>query len=240
MPIYRSGTIGKAKEDLEAQTAGAVGGAARARRRRRMGQRQQGAGHAGVAAIPVVPLYISALYRVMKEAGTHEGTAEQIARLFRDHLGPGRTPATDAGGRIRIDDLGDGSGGAGAGQRDVEDGDQRDPDVGDRLRRVQARLSRAVRLRGSGRRLRGLSRPRFRLRSRLVGRRDAPVSPAAGRGSLSPLRPFRDGDAQRGDRSPGRLLRFAPCRDPAPSGRRAGARASVSRAAAPVFPSLAK
>ena len=50
------------------------------------------------AAIPVVPLYISALYQVMKEAGTHEGTAEQIARLFRDHLGPGRTPATDAGG----------------------------------------------------------------------------------------------------------------------------------------------
>jgi enoyl-[acyl-carrier protein] reductase/trans-2-enoyl-CoA reductase (NAD+) len=42
---------------------------------------------------------------VMKEAGTHEGTAEQIARLFRDHLGPGRTPRTDAGGRIRIDDL---------------------------------------------------------------------------------------------------------------------------------------
>ena len=41
----------------------------------------------------------------MKEAGTHEGTAEQIARLFRDHLGPGRTPKTDAGGRIRIDDL---------------------------------------------------------------------------------------------------------------------------------------
>ena len=41
----------------------------------------------------------------MKEAGTHEGTAEQIARLMRDHLGPGRTPRTDDGGRIRIDDL---------------------------------------------------------------------------------------------------------------------------------------
>ena len=46
----------------------------------------------------MVPLYISALYKVMKEAGTHEGTAEQIARLFRDHLAPGRTPTTDAGG----------------------------------------------------------------------------------------------------------------------------------------------
>jgi len=57
------------------------------------------------SAIPVVPLYISALFKVMKAAGTHEGTAEQIARLFRDHLGPGRTPAVDAAGRIRIDDL---------------------------------------------------------------------------------------------------------------------------------------
>ena len=56
------------------------------------------------SAIPVVPLYISALFKVMKAAGTHEGTAEQIARLLRDHLGPGRTPTTDAAGRIRIDD----------------------------------------------------------------------------------------------------------------------------------------
>jgi enoyl-[acyl-carrier protein] reductase/trans-2-enoyl-CoA reductase (NAD+) len=103
-PIYRSGTIGKAKEDLETRTA-ELSGALR--------ERVGGAAWVSVnkalvtqasAAIPVVPLYISALYRVMKEAGTHEGTAEQIARLFRDHLGPGRTPATDAGGRIRIDD----------------------------------------------------------------------------------------------------------------------------------------
>jgi enoyl-[acyl-carrier protein] reductase/trans-2-enoyl-CoA reductase (NAD+) len=104
MPIYRDGTIGKAKEDLERQTT-----ALSAAMRERIG----GGAWVSVnkalvtqasAAIPVVPLYISALYRVMKEAGTHEGTAEQIARLFRDHLGPGRTPATDAGGRIRIDD----------------------------------------------------------------------------------------------------------------------------------------
>ena len=51
-----------------------------------------------------MPLYISLLYKVMKEAGTHEGTAEQIARLYRDHLTPGRTPAVDGAGRIRIDD----------------------------------------------------------------------------------------------------------------------------------------
>lgn len=104
MPIYRSGTIGRAKEDLEAKTA-----ALSAALREKLG----GAAWVSVnkalvtqasAAIPVVPLYISALYKVMKEAGTHEGTAEQIARLFRDHVAPGRTPATDAGGRIRIDD----------------------------------------------------------------------------------------------------------------------------------------
>src|SRR4029453_16266168 len=94
MPIYRSGTIGRAKEDLEAKTT-ALSAA--------MSEKIGGAAWVSVnkalvtqasAAIPVVPLYISALYKVMKEAGTHEGTAEQIARLFRDHLAPGRTPAT--------------------------------------------------------------------------------------------------------------------------------------------------
>jgi enoyl-[acyl-carrier protein] reductase/trans-2-enoyl-CoA reductase (NAD+) len=93
-PIYRSGTIGRAKEDLEA-TARALSATLRAR--------VGGAAYVS-AAIPVVPLYISLLYKVMKEAATHEGTAAQIARLFRDHLAPGRTPALDDAGRIRIDD----------------------------------------------------------------------------------------------------------------------------------------
>src|SRR5262249_43199456 len=57
------------------------------------------------SAIPVVPLYISILYKLMKQQGTHEGTAEQIARLFRDHLGPGKKPVLDQDGRIRVDDL---------------------------------------------------------------------------------------------------------------------------------------
>jgi len=104
-PIYRSGTIGKAKEHLEA-TARALS--------TELGARVDGAAYVSVnkalvtqasSAIPVVPLYISMLYKVMKEKGTHEGTAEQIARLFRDHLAPGRTPTLDDGGRIRIDDL---------------------------------------------------------------------------------------------------------------------------------------
>jgi len=104
-PVYRSGTIGKAKEHLEA-TARALG--------RRLGERLGGEAYVSVnkalvtqasSAIPVVPLYISILYKIMKARGTHEGTAEQIARLFRDHLAPGRQPRLDAGGRIRIDDL---------------------------------------------------------------------------------------------------------------------------------------
>jgi enoyl-[acyl-carrier protein] reductase/trans-2-enoyl-CoA reductase (NAD+) len=104
-PIYRSGTIGKAKEHLE-ETARALA--------TELDARLGGGAYVSVnkalvtqasSAIPVVPLYISILYKVMKAEGTHEGTAEQIARLFRDHLAPGRTPTLDAGGRIRIDDL---------------------------------------------------------------------------------------------------------------------------------------
>jgi enoyl-[acyl-carrier protein] reductase/trans-2-enoyl-CoA reductase (NAD+) len=100
-PIYTNGTIGKAKEHLEESTA-------------RMNE-QFGAGTAYVSvnkalvtqassAIPVVPLYISLLYKVMKEAGLHEGTIEQIQRLFTDHLSSGSGPELDEKGRIRIDD----------------------------------------------------------------------------------------------------------------------------------------
>lgn len=103
-PIYRSGTIGKAKEHLE-QTAMALD--------RSLRETVGGAAYVSVnkalvtqasSAIPVVPLYISILYKLMKAKGTHEGTAAQIRRLFETHLGPGRTPALDAAGRIRIDD----------------------------------------------------------------------------------------------------------------------------------------
>ena len=56
------------------------------------------------SAIPVVPLYTSILYKVMKANGTHEGTIEQIVRLFAEHLAPGKTPVVDEKGRIRVDD----------------------------------------------------------------------------------------------------------------------------------------
>ena len=54
------------------------------------------------AAIPIVPLYISLLYRVMKDAGLHEGCIEQMDRLFMEKLPKG--PETDEEGRIRLDD----------------------------------------------------------------------------------------------------------------------------------------
>ncbi len=54
------------------------------------------------AAIPVVPLYISLLYRVMKDAGLHEGCIEQMNRLFLDKLVG--DVETDDQGRIRMDD----------------------------------------------------------------------------------------------------------------------------------------
>ncbi|HRE33010.1 MAG TPA: bifunctional NADH-specific enoyl-ACP reductase/trans-2-enoyl-CoA reductase, partial [Candidatus Berkiella sp.] len=57
------------------------------------------------AAIPVVPLYISLLYKVMKEKQLHEGCIEQIARLFQDRLyNANASIPVDAQGLIRIDD----------------------------------------------------------------------------------------------------------------------------------------
>jgi enoyl-[acyl-carrier protein] reductase/trans-2-enoyl-CoA reductase (NAD+) len=100
-PIYTNGTIGRAKEHLEESAA-------------RINSRF-GAGSAYVSvnkalvtqassAIPVVPLYISLLYKVMKEADLHEGCIEQIQRLFAEHLASGGAPVLDEKGRIRIDD----------------------------------------------------------------------------------------------------------------------------------------
>lgn len=56
------------------------------------------------AAIPIVPLYISILYKVMKEKQVHEGCIEQMYRLFHDKLF-GNSPVLDSEGMIRLDDL---------------------------------------------------------------------------------------------------------------------------------------
>ena len=56
------------------------------------------------SAIPVIPLYISLLYKIMKAEGIHEGCIEQIQRLYADRLYSGEAVPTDDKGRIRIDD----------------------------------------------------------------------------------------------------------------------------------------
>jgi len=102
-PIYRSGTIGRAKEHLE-QTAAALTGELASLGGRALVSVNKALVTQASSAIPIVPLYISILYKVMKEGGTHEGTIQQIVRLFRDHLAPGVQPKVDEEGRIRIDD----------------------------------------------------------------------------------------------------------------------------------------
>ena len=57
------------------------------------------------SAIPVVPLYISILYKIMKAAGTHEGCIEQMQRLFAGHIYAPEGPRFDEAGRVRVDDL---------------------------------------------------------------------------------------------------------------------------------------
>jgi enoyl-[acyl-carrier protein] reductase/trans-2-enoyl-CoA reductase (NAD+) len=57
------------------------------------------------AAIPAIALYISLVYRIMKEKGLHETAIEQMRRLFREHIAPGKTPKLDAEGRVRLDEF---------------------------------------------------------------------------------------------------------------------------------------
>ncbi|HET6486389.1 MAG TPA: enoyl-ACP reductase FabV [Spirochaetia bacterium] len=102
-PVYREGTIGRAKEHLEATALGldaslkALGGRAVVAVNKAVVTQAS-------AVIPFVPLYIAILYRVMKELGTHEGSIEQMDRLLRDRLyGEGGIPVDEAG-RVRLDE----------------------------------------------------------------------------------------------------------------------------------------
>ncbi len=103
--IYRSGTIGRAKEHLEVtaqvlneQLSADLGGGAWVSVNKAVVTQAS-------VAIPGLPLYISILFKVMKERGLHEGTIEQIVRLYRDHIASDAAPVTDSGDRIRLDDL---------------------------------------------------------------------------------------------------------------------------------------
>jgi len=101
--IYRNGTIGHAKEDLEA-TAHRLAAKLAPTGGRAFVSINKALVTQASSALPVVPLYISLLYKVMKERGTHEGCIEQIQRLFAERLANGASPQLDAVGRVRIDD----------------------------------------------------------------------------------------------------------------------------------------
>ncbi len=104
-PIYREGTIGKAKEHLE-KTALALDKRLQAHNKgRALISVNKGLVTQASAAIPVVPLYISILYKVMKNKNIHEGCIEQMWRLFADYLCVAGPLALDDKQRIRLDDL---------------------------------------------------------------------------------------------------------------------------------------
>ena len=98
-PVYKNGTIGTAKLDVER--------ASRAIHEKYGIEAYVSVNKAVVtqasSAIPVVPLYISILFKIMKAKGTHEGCIEQIVRLFKDRLYEGELNL-DSEGRIRVDD----------------------------------------------------------------------------------------------------------------------------------------
>ena len=102
-PIYRQGTIGQAKKDLE-KTSLKIG---------KLLKPLNGGAYVSInkalvtqssSAIPVVPLYIALLYRVMKKKGSHEGCIEQIHRLYKNHI-VSQNKTVDGKGLIRLDDL---------------------------------------------------------------------------------------------------------------------------------------
>jgi len=103
-PIYRDGTIGQAKKDLERAATDLDAALAK-----------QLGGHAWVsvnkavvtqasAAIPVVPLYLSLLPLAMKKKNLDEGPLEQMRRLFTDFLCTADAPKLDEARRLRLDD----------------------------------------------------------------------------------------------------------------------------------------
>ncbi|WP_348797214.1 enoyl-ACP reductase FabV [Flavobacterium adhaerens] len=101
--VYRKGTIGRAKDHLEATAFSITDSLADINGKAFVSVNKALVTQAS-SAIPVIPLYISLLYKTMKEKGIHEGCIEQIQRLYQQRLYTGRPVITDDKGRIRIDD----------------------------------------------------------------------------------------------------------------------------------------
>jgi enoyl-[acyl-carrier protein] reductase/trans-2-enoyl-CoA reductase (NAD+) len=102
-PIYRDGTIGRAKEHLEA-TAERIQSRFEHMDLRAVVSVNKALVTRASAVIPSVTLYISLLYAVMKRKELHEGCIEQMYRLYRDYLFAADPKPLDPGGRIRLDD----------------------------------------------------------------------------------------------------------------------------------------
>jgi len=105
-PIYWHGALGKAKEDLDR---------AASELNTLLAEKYSGTANVAVlksvvtqasAAIPVMPLYIALVYKIMKDKNLHEGTIEQLNRLFRSQLyrEDGKPTELDEVGRLRMDD----------------------------------------------------------------------------------------------------------------------------------------
>jgi enoyl-[acyl-carrier protein] reductase / trans-2-enoyl-CoA reductase (NAD+) len=101
--VYRKGTIGRAKDHLEA-TAFTITDALKSIKGKAFVSVNKALVTQASSAIPVIPLYISLLYKIMKTKGIHEGCIEQIQRLYAQRLYTGSNIPVDEKGRIRIDD----------------------------------------------------------------------------------------------------------------------------------------
>ena len=102
--VYRDGTIGRAKDHLEA-TAFEITDMLKDLKGEAFVSVNKALVTQASSAIPVIPLYISLLYRVMKNHNVHEGTIQQIQRLFQDKVYTNKAIETDEKGRIRVDEL---------------------------------------------------------------------------------------------------------------------------------------
>lgn len=100
--VYREGTIGKAKDDLE-QTAGKITDSHKDIGVKAYVSINKAVVTQASAAIPVISLYVSILFKIMMEKGIHEGCIEQMYRMLNDRVYSGN-PELDSKGRICMDD----------------------------------------------------------------------------------------------------------------------------------------
>ena len=101
--VYRNGTIGRAKDDLE-NTAFSITESLKDLHGKAYVSVNKALVTQASSAIPVIPLYIAFLYKIQKAEGTHEGCIEQIERLYAKRLYANGDVPVDEKGRIRIDD----------------------------------------------------------------------------------------------------------------------------------------